>query len=160
MIKTKKTTKERRVSKNKIPVVLTGYDKQGNKIGETNLLPAVIQKTLSINEILKSQENGLTISEIATNFKVSVATINRALRDYREASRAVSDFRQVRGNLFADLQLRILKSITDVDIKKAPFGSKILALCQIYDKERLENDLSTSNIATLHDDIANLKGRK
>lgn len=145
------------VNPRKIPIVTDKYDDEGNKIGETNLLPAVIHQKISITDILRKQDSGKTISEIAKDFEVSVATINRALQSYRQAVGAVKEFKQVRGNLFADLQRRILTSITDIDIKKAPFGTKILALCQLYDKERLENDLSTANIATLHDDIAALK---
>jgi hypothetical protein len=148
-----------RVSKKKIPVVLEQYDDKGNLIGETNLLPAISHPKLSIMGILKKREMGLTIPEIANAFEVSPATINRALHDYRAATGAVEEFKAVRGNVLADLQRRLLNSVTDLDIKKAPLGSKILAFCQLYDKERLENDLSTANIATLHDDIAALRNK-
>lgn len=146
-------------SPKKIPVVLEGYNEDGSLKGETTLLPAIIHAKLSITGILKKQEMGLTIPEIAKAFDVGTATINRALRDYRAATHAVTDFKAVRGNILADLQRKILSSITDLDIKKAPVGSRILAFCQLYDKERLENDLSTANIATLHDDIAALKDK-
>ena len=151
--------RKRGPSEKKIPVVLDGYDEDGNKTGEVNLLPVIHKQKISITGILKKQEMGLTLPEIAEAFSVSVATINRALRDYRAAVGAVKEFKAVRGNVLADLQRRILTSISDIDIKKAPFGTKILAFCQLYDKERLENDLSTANIATLHDDIAALKGK-
>jgi hypothetical protein len=149
--------KKRGLSKSKIPVTLPGYDKDGHKIGEVSLLPVVHHQSISITGILKKQEMGLTLPEIAQAFDVSVATINRALRDYRAAVGVVKEFKGVRGNVLADLQRRILTSITDLDIKKAPFGTKVLAFCQLFDKERLENDQSTANIATLHDDIAALK---
>ena len=151
--------RKRGPSEKKIPVVLDSYDDDGNKMGEISLLPVVHRQKVSITGILKKQEMGLTLPEIAEAFSVSVATINRALRDYRTAVGAVKEFKAVRGNVLADLQRRILTSISDIDIKKAPFGTKILAFCQLYDKERLESDLSTANISTLHDDIAALKGK-
>jgi hypothetical protein len=39
-------------------------------------------------------------------------------------------------------------------------GSRILAAAQLFDKERLERDLSTSNTASVFTDIAALKGIK
>jgi hypothetical protein len=45
------------------------------------------------------------------------------------------------------MQSKLLSSITDAEIKKAPVGSRILAVAQLYDKERLERSLSTSNLA-------------
>lgn len=144
-------------NKRKIPVVMENYDKEGNLIGETNLLPAITLQKLSITGILKKREMGLTIPEIADAFKVSTATINRALHDYRASMEAVTDFKAARGNVLADLQRRLLSSVSDLDIQKAPLGTKIVAFCHLYDKERLENDLSTANIANLHDDIAALR---
>lgn len=48
---------------------------------------------------------------------------------------------------FQSTQQRLLTSITDADIKSAPMGSRVLAAAQLYDKERLETDQSTSNQA-------------
>jgi hypothetical protein len=152
--------KKRGVSKDKIPVVFKGYDDNGHLIGDVSLLPVVHQPKLDMDKVLKQKEAGLSSAEIAEHFKVSVSVINRALRDYNKAFHQVTAFKTFRGSILADLQRRILTSISDLDIKKASFGTKVLALCQLYDKERLENDLSTANIATLHDDIAALKAHK
>jgi molybdopterin converting factor small subunit len=151
--------KKRGISKDKIPVVFEGYDKKGHLIGDVSLLPVVHQPKLDMDKILKQKEAGLSSVEIADHFKVSVSVVNRALRDYNKAFRQVTAFKTFRGSILADLQRRILTSISDLDIKKANLGTKIHALCQLYEKERLENDLSTANIATLHDDIAALKDK-
>ena len=67
-------------------------------------------------------------------------------------------FKRYRADIFSELQRRLLGSIADDDIKKAPMGSRVLAAAQIYDKERLERNLSTSNTASIRADIAALKG--
>jgi hypothetical protein len=54
----------------------------------------------------------------------------------------------------------ILSSIDLKSIQKASMAARVLAFSILYDKERLERDLSTANVATLHDDIANLKAKK
>jgi len=141
-------------------IVPEGYSSKGKKDNETNLLPAVTHSIADITSILKYQEAGHTFVEIAKHFKISESTVVRILKEYKQAIRGIEGFKTYRGDLLADMQRRILNSISDLDIKRAPFGVKILALCHLYDKERLENDLSTANVATLHDDIASLKGKK
>jgi predicted DNA-binding protein YlxM (UPF0122 family) len=66
-------------------------------------------------------------------------------------------YKNQRADILANLQYKLLSSIDDKDIKKAPVGSRVLAACQIYDKERLERGQSTENIAQIHGDIAKIK---
>ncbi len=63
-----------------------------------------------------------------------------------------------RADILSHAQLRLLSGVTDDKIKKAPAGSLVLAACQLYDKERIERGLSTSNVAMIHEDIQGLRG--
>jgi hypothetical protein len=51
--------------------------------------------------------------------------------------------------VFAGLQERILKSITDEAIKKTPAIQLVTAASILYDKERLERGESTSKVSVL-----------
>ncbi len=68
------------------------------------------------------------------------------------------DFKKHRADIFAHTQFRLLNSVTDEEIQKAPLGTKILAACQLYDKERLEAGKSTGNIAVLISMIEDTQG--
>lgn len=67
-----------------------------------------------------------------------------------------------RGDILANLQMKLLSHVDDERLKKAPAGSLVLAACQLYDKERLERGQSTeitdirSLSATIHTDLPEL----
>jgi hypothetical protein len=90
-------------------------------------------------------------------FKTSV---HAALKKYGLITERVKVFRKHRANILSELQETILNSIDLEDIETATLPARVLAFCKLYDKERLERDLSTANVATLHDDIASLKAKK
>lgn len=99
----------------------------------------------------------LTSREIGKLANADHSTVVRTLQRYKIERQDVEDFKSHRGDIFAGLQHRLLASCTDADIQKAPLGSRILAAAQLYDKERLERNQSTANVATLHADIAAIK---
>ena len=82
-----------------------------------------------------------------------VATLNK----YGVNAEEVEEFKKHKADILAGLQARILSTLTDDDIKKAPMGSRVLAVAQLYDKERLERGQSTLNLAHIHEDIAALR---
>mgnify|MGYP007100133974 CR=1 FL=1 len=82
-----------------------------------------------------------------------IKTLNR----YNIMKENVERFKANRSDIFAGMQDRLLHSITDEDIQKAPLGSRVLAACQIYDKERTERGLVNSTSAVIHADIEALR---
>lgn len=117
------------------------------------------EKKRTIIEVAEQNPN-LTHDQIATLEDVSRSTVTKILLGYGIDKQEVEDFKQHRADIFGGLQKRILKSITDDDIKKAPVGSRILAVAQLYDKERLERGQSTENVSLLVGAIQDLQARK
>jgi hypothetical protein len=86
-----------------------------------------------------------TITEIAHIAKATPSYAWEVLQQYGINKKRVDDYIQNKADVFAGLQDRIISSITDEDIKKAPFGSRVLALAQLTDKERVERGLSNGD---------------
>lgn len=110
-------------------------------------------------EVIRTAEVNPNLShqDIATLHNVERSTVSKILADYSLTQSKVNGFKEQRADILAGLQARMLISITDEDIKKMPGGSRVLAAAQLFDKERLERDLSTSNVASVHADIAAIK---
>jgi hypothetical protein len=117
------------------------------------------EKQQDIIELAESNPN-LTHTQIASLEDCERSTVSRVLAKYGIEQQEVEDYKQHRADIFGGLQKRILKSITDEDIKKAPVGSRILAVAQLYDKERLERGQSTENVSLLVGAIQDLQARK
>lgn len=96
---------------------------------------------------IKQTHPSLNKNEIASIAGCDHAHVIRTLQNYGLIKDDVDDFVNNRAAVFAGMQHRLLKSITDADIQKTPVGSRILATAQLYDKERLEVGKTTSNIA-------------
>jgi len=71
-----------------------------------------------------------------------------------------NDYKSHRADIFAGIQHKILASVSDEDIKKASLFQKAGVVGLLYDKERLERDMSTANIASFTADIAAYKRAK
>ena len=103
---------------------------------------------------IKQAHPDLTTREIAAVAETDHSYVVQVLQRYNIEQKSLEEYKKNRADIFAGFQDRILKSITDEDLKKAPFGSRILAMAQIYDKERLERGQSTDNVNLL---VAGLK---
>ena len=112
---------------------------------------------IDLIQVLDLRLQGCTLAYIAETVGCTIGRLRGLLKRYDLVSKKVQSYKSHRADLFADLQRRILKSITDADLARTPVGSRLLALCHLYEKERLERDLSTDNVATLHDDIGTIK---
>lgn len=95
---------------------------------------------------IKALNPALGPSDIGRIVGTSHSNVVQILARYNIEQQETEGFKEYRGDILAGLQHRILKSITDEDIKKSPMGSRVLAVAQLYDKERLERGLSTNNI--------------
>jgi len=98
------------------------------------------------NAILELANNSsLNISEIAKITKTSPSNVSTTLKRYNITLNRLNEYKSNRGDILASYQDRILSTISEADIKKAPLGSKVLAVCQLYDKERIERGLSNND---------------
>jgi transcriptional regulator with XRE-family HTH domain len=88
-------------------------------------------------------ENGLSYSEIAAIQGVSKQAVHQKLQGLLPTD-FTPIFKQHKADILARLQERILVSIDDAEIQKAPFGTKVLAVAQLIDKERLERGQATT----------------
>ena len=115
------------------------------------------KRTIKILET-KQAHPDLTTREIAAIADCTHSNVVQCLQRYEINKQNVIHYKSNRADIMADLQHRLLNSITDDDIKKAPIGTKILGMAQLYDKERLERGMSSENIQLIHADIAKIKG--
>ena len=127
------------------------------KIKDKQISKPKRQRKVNVDKALELRvDHGLSYQQIADLQGVDKAAIHRAIKDLLP-NHETQVYKSNRADILANLQGKIIKSITDEDIKKAPFGSRILAMAQLIDKERLERGQSTENIAQIHADIAKLK---
>lgn len=96
-------------------------------------------------------------SEIARTLQISNQAVFQALARNGIEPKRLETFKKNRADILAAFQRKILKHVDEAKLKSAPAGSLVLAACQLYDKERLERNQSTANVATLHADIAAIK---
>ena len=127
-----------------------------------NLIDIVTRpnRKIHIPKAIELREKGLNNTDIGKHFKCSRQAVAKAIDPYINKINQVTSFKEFRADMLADHQRDILLSITLEDHKKASLLQKVTAMGILYDKERLERDQSTSNIVTLHGDIAALKGHK
>ncbi len=107
----------------------------------------------------KSEHPDLNTVEIGVLADCNHSTVVRTLARYGINLNDLQEYKSKRADIFAGLQHRLLASCTDEDIKKAPMGSRVLAAAQLYDKERLELDKSTSNVGVLVDVIKRIQAQ-
>lgn len=144
---------------------LQGEIKALQVIDQENLFDLVIQdrekdrgkEPVDLLKALDLRLQGYTLTAICKECAITPGRLRGLFKRYDLAFGKVVSYRGHRADVLADMQRRILASISDADIKKTPVGTRLLALCQLYDKERLERDLSTANIFNIHDDIAAIK---
>jgi hypothetical protein len=73
---------------------------------------------------------------------------------YREIAKLLpndetEEYKKHRADIFAEAQRKILVSCTPKDLKKSSFKDKIISTGILFDKERLERNLSTNNHSIL-----------
>lgn len=91
-----------------------------------------------------AQNTELSQSEIAKLTDVERSTVSKVLLNYGIVQKTVEEYKKNRADILSGLQERIIKSITDDEIKKMPVGQRVMAYGIIYDKERLERNQATS----------------
>jgi len=102
----------------------------------------------------------LTTREIAKLADCDHSNVVRTLQRYEIDHTNVEAFKEHRGEILAGMQERIIKSITEADIKAMPVGQRLMGFGIIYDKERLERGQSTSNSVNLNVDVQDTRYRQ
>ena len=97
----------------------------------------------------KRDNPNMTTREIAKLADCDHSNVVKTLQRYGIEREATEDYKSRRADVFAGLQERILRSITDEAIKKTPAIQLVTAASILYDKERLERGESTSNVSVL-----------
>lgn len=93
--------------------------------------------------IIELKEKNLSQTQIAKLLGCHPSNISQRLQDIEYTNKYISH----RAKLLAHYQRLILQSISSTDVKKASLYHKVISMGILYDKERLEAGLSTSNIA-------------
>ena len=88
----------------------------------------------------------LSYAQIAVIQGVTKQAIHQRIKDLLPTPET-KVWQDHRADILAHLQLKLLSFIDNEKLKKTPVGSLILAMCQLYDKERLERGQSTANHA-------------
>ena len=132
-------------------------------MGSAETLPGIPDKTpkgIPIESIIEYRSKGLSTREIAALTNCTHSNIVQRLQRIAEDIDTLPHYKSHRADILAINGRRILNSITDEDIKKAPAGQRVMMYGILYDKERLERGESTHNIASIHADIQAMKAAK
>jgi hypothetical protein len=106
---------------------------------------------------LKQDNPTLTTREIGKLADCNHSNVVRTLALYNIEQQEIEQYKKNRSNIFAGLQSRILKNITNEDIEKASLQVKAMAFGVLYDKERLENGQSTDNVSIISTLVKDLR---
>lgn len=98
--------------------------------------PMAVMQTLTNNPLL-------TREQVGKLHDISGQRVSQIITKYGIDLNELGEFKDNRADIFAQLQKVITESLTLDEIKKAPAASRVLMLCQIYDKERLERGQAT-----------------
>ncbi|MDP2362363.1 MAG: hypothetical protein Q8M94_01200 [Ignavibacteria bacterium] len=96
-------------------------------------------------------KGGMAESEIATETNTRKQNISAILKRYHIEKARLDGYISRRADIFAGLQERILSTIDLESIKAAALGVRVLAVCQLYDKEQIERgrDPSTKPLVVI-----------
>jgi len=105
----------------------------------------------------KTEHPDLTTRQIGAIADCTHVNVITTLRRYGVNHTHLQDYKANKADILAGLTHRIALAVTDSDIKKAPMGSKVLAMAQLIDKEQLIRGLSTANIGVVLQDVAAIR---
>lgn len=109
---------------------------------------AAVTKSLHSDIVKAAREQPLaTNSAIAVQVGCDKETVRQTLNKYRIKVNDLEKFKAHRADILAGTVQRIVSTLKDSDIKKAPFRDRVIAIGVLTDKERLERGESTSNLA-------------
>lgn len=106
---------------------------------------------IPFGEALKLRyQQGLNYTQLAEHYHVSPQAVRQRFQKFESLSgrsEETSSFKELRADILAGLQLKILLSFEDAEIKKASFQSKMTAFGILFDKEKIERGQSLGDNA-------------
>ena len=104
---------------------------------------------ITLDDVVPLREKGLSFAQIGRLLGVSKQAVHQVFEKHGFDAGTVERFRKDRGVILADLQRRLLKSMTDEAINKMAPRDRMVALGISFDKERLEVGQSSFNLSNL-----------
>lgn len=98
---------------------------------------------------IATEHPDLMPTEIGQMVGCSHVNVINTLKRYGIDQRETEDYKNHRADILAGIQTRLLKSITEVDIKSMPVGQRLMGYGILFDKERLERNQSTGNFSVI-----------
>ena len=112
-----------------------------------NTKSAIIEKTRAILALAKRKPE-LSQRELAKELKVSRNTVSKALDKVSDYKGEIELFRKQRGDILDAKQALILGAINSKKVGEAKLRDLAVAAGILFDKNRLERNLSSSNITS------------
>lgn len=100
-------------------------------------------------DILQHNPN-LTTRQLGKLTDADHSSIVKCFQRYGIKREHMEGYKTNRADLLSGIQDKMLSSITDDDINSATLLQRVTAAAVLYDKERLERGLSTSNAAVVY----------
>ena len=110
---------------------------------------------IPIEILIDYRKKGLSYSQIAKLTGISKQACNQRLKPLYETLELADAFKNNKSEIFNYKQSRLLNSLDEKSIKSMPPYQRVVAASILYDKQRLEDGLSTSNI-DLHSKISDV----
>lgn len=107
-----------------------------------------VNKGIPIQRLEELRAKGLSYSQVASIVGCSKANVLLRLQSRDLQVDDIETFKDNESQVLTQLRHRIISSITDDEIKKAPLATKAMVYGIAYDKYRLETGQSTQNIDT------------
>lgn len=104
------------------------------------------QRIIPITKMIELRRKGLSYSQIGKIVGCDKSNVVRRLAAVSADIEGLDDYKSSRADIFAAGQRKIIKSITNKDIKKASLLQRVTSAGILYDKERLERGESTVNV--------------
>ena len=109
---------------------------------------------------LKKENPALPTRAIGELTKCDHSHVVRVLNRYSIDQGETQDYKANMADILLGFQHRILRSITDEEIKKASLQVKFMGFGIAYDKYRLETNQSTGNLSVIQSTLQELKRLK
>ena len=109
--------------------------------------PKTAPKGIPIADMIEYRSKGLSYAQVAKLVGCTKRNVIERLQTANREIDSAQNFKKHRADTFAVMGQKIINSFTPNDIKKMSGLQKATAVGIFYDKERLERDLSTENVA-------------
>ena len=115
---------------------------------------------LTTHQMVELRKLGWTNTQISKVAGITDVAVYYRLKRWSVTCADVDTFKSNRAEILTGLQERFVNSISDNDLARTPVGSRIQAVSQLHNMERLERGQSTANVAVrqIDDSIEALEG--